>query len=126
LGVSIIGFLSVAFQILAKAKDVVAVVVKHFIEINAIIIVSILAYKTARAIQLKDPSEFVEGIKWVYAIFKFYWSIIAFVVHLIIKAVQTVAQSITAASAIGSVVKSIVEKIVSAVKWIATALLALI
>jgi hypothetical protein len=122
----IVGFISSSLHVLSAAKDIVALVVKHFVEINAAVIASILAFKAARAIERRNIDELVSGLKAVYRIFAFYYKLLAAAVNLILNAIHVVAQSATALKAVGDAVKSIIEKIVSAIKWLAALIASLI
>ncbi len=92
----IIGIFTVIFHGIGVARDVIAFIVKHFVLIHVILFVSILVYGFAKTIKTKDIVHVVSSAKIIYGILKFYFNAIKFLIELLIKFIQAVAQLIDA------------------------------
>ncbi len=92
----IIGIFTVIFNALVVAKDAIAFIVKNFVTIHIVAFIALMVFGFAKTIKTRDISHVVDSAKTIYSILKFYFNGVKFLIELLIKFVQAVAQLIDA------------------------------
>jgi hypothetical protein len=115
----IVGFMSTVWIVVSRAGDIVIFIVKNFVLINAVIMVSLLAYGVAGSIKRRSLDPLFSSLHVIYSIFKFYWSIGVFLFNAGLRFVQAAAQ-------LGSVLIQLGEKIYTAVKTAITVIVEIV
>jgi hypothetical protein len=115
----IVGFMSTIWIVVSRAGDIVVFIVKNFVLINAVIMISLLAYGVAGSIKKRGLDPLFSSLHIIYNIFKFYWSIGVFIFNAGLRFVQAAAQ-------LGSVLIQLGEKIYTAVKTAITVIVEIV
>jgi hypothetical protein len=115
----IVGFMSTVWIVVSRAGDIVVFIVKNFVLINAVIMISLLAYGVAGSIKKRGLEPLLSSLHIIYSIFKFYWSIGVFIFNAGLRFVQAAAQ-------LSSVLIQLGEKIYTAVKTAITVILEIV
>ena len=119
----IAGFMSTVWITVSSLRDILVFIVKNFVLINAVIMISLLAYGAAGSIKKRNLDPLSSSVHMIYSILKFYWSIGVFIFDAGLKFVQAASQAI---SALIAVIGRIADWLKSAVEWIAAALASII
>jgi len=115
----IAGFMSTAWSIVMRAGSIVVFIVKNFVLINAVVLVSILAFGAAGTIKKRSIEPLSSSLHIIYSVFKFYWSIGVFIYNQGLKFVQ-------AATQLGSVLIQLGEKIYNVAKTVMSIIIELL
>lgn len=119
----IAGFMSTVWITVSSLRDIVVFIVKNFVLINAVIMISLLAYGAAGSIKKRSIDPLSSSVHMIYSILKFYWSIAVFIFNAGLKFIQAASQAI---SALITVIGRIADWLKSAIQWIAAALASII
>jgi hypothetical protein len=119
----IAGFMSTVWIAVSSLRNILVFIVKNFVLINAVIMISLLAYGTAGSIKKRSLDPLSSSVHMIYSILKFYWSIGVFIFNAGLKFIQAASQAI---SALIAVIGRIADWLKSAVQWIVAALASMI
>jgi hypothetical protein len=119
----IAGFMSTVWITVSSLRDILVFIVKNFVLINAVIMISLLAYGAAGSLKKRNLDPLSSSVHMIYSILKFYWSIGVFIFNAGLKFIQAASQAI---SALIAVIGRIADWLKSAVEWIVAALASII
>ncbi|MEM4501795.1 MAG: hypothetical protein QW512_06670 [Thermofilaceae archaeon] len=91
-----LGSLQIAFTVAVRARDVLSIIVQNFVLINIAVIGLILIQGVYESVSKKNLDGISKAVNRIYAVFRFYWSVIKFIAELVWRIIQTVAQFLSA------------------------------